>query len=114
MPVEPVGPPVQLGQFLREQFEEDLLRDWHLPDCQKFRPVPPGLRDSFFLRGGFSCNCELASWMYRQYTSKIALLEACEREIEAGVGVLLARAVLHGLARPYDKHPQYDPDRSAP
>lgn len=103
------GKPVGIGQFLRERFEEDLLRNWHLPECQRLRPMPAGLRDSPLLAYGFSCDCDLRVWMYQQYTAKLALLERCEHEIEHGPGVVVARQTLALLARAYDRHPQYSP-----
>lgn len=110
------GTPAGIGRFLRDRFEEDLLRDWHLPECQKFQPVPPALRDSFLLRssGGFSCNCDLSVWLYRQYQAKLALLERCEREIQRGPGALVAGEMLALLARAYGTHPQFNPHWHTP
>lgn len=74
LPAEPVG----IVRFLRDRFWEDVVRNWHLPYCQRFRPVPAEVRTAlpalFGDDRGFSCDRELRSWLSQQYHSKMAVL----------------------------------------
>jgi hypothetical protein len=70
-----------LVRWTRDRVEELLELPWHLPDCQKLKPVPEGLTRTI-IGDTFSCNCALQGAMFNQYQAHTAILDRYEEAVQ--------------------------------